>query len=160
MVLMPCLAMAVTTPSPANAVTMFSTAVMATTTSMVAPAKMNSTAAKATTPFTTMPVSTSFMAMRATIPSVVQVLIPSMAVMATTPSKVGSSSTVVMVMITRRSPHKQQPSISATETTPLMVPTPHKAKTSTSPLALEMTTSFWVRIIAKQPLEVVPATII
>ena len=64
----------------------------------------------------------------------------STAVMATTPSKVVSSSMVATAMITPHSPPKQQPSPSAMETTPLMEPTHLKVKTSTSLLAPAMTT--------------------
>ena len=136
--LMHSLATAAATPSPVGAAMTSSTAVMATTTSTAAPAKMNSTAEKGTTPSMTMQASTSSTATPATIPSVDQVLIPSMAVMATTPSKVVSSSTVVMAMITPHSPLKQQPSPSAMGTTPLMALTHHKIKTYASPLALAM----------------------
>ena len=149
--LMPSLATAATTPSPVAAGMTSSTAVMATTTSTAAPAKMNSTAEKGTTPSMTMQGSTSSTATPATIPSVDQVLILSMAVMATTPSKVVSSSMVAMAMITPHSPPKQQPSTSATETTPLMVLTHRKVKTSTSPLDPEVTTLPLAKIIAKQP---------
>ena len=97
------------------------------------------------------------MATPATIPFVVQVLIPSMAVMATTPSKVVSSSMAVMAMITPRSPLKQQPSPSATETTPLMVLTHRKVKTSTSPLAPAMTTLLLAKIVITLKSKLAPA---